>query len=66
MKGRFTIIITKGEVAFVACCQKLGIGSQGKTVKEAKKNVAEAISLYLEEAKDSRLARRLFGITVST
>lgn len=58
MKGKFTIIITKGEVAFVAYCQELGIASQGKTVKEAKKNITEAISLYLEEAKDSRLARR--------
>ena len=57
MKGKFTIIITKGEVAFVAYCQELGIASQGKTVREAKKNVAEAISLYLEEAKDSKLAK---------
>ncbi len=57
MKARYTIIITKGKVAYVAYCQELGIASQGKTVKAARKNIAEAISLYLEEAKDSKTVR---------
>jgi predicted RNase H-like HicB family nuclease len=57
MKTKYTIIITKGEVAYVAYCQELGIASQGKTVKLAKKNIREAIDLYLEEARDSKPVR---------
>lgn len=57
MRTRYTIIITKGEVAYVAYCQELGIASQGKTVRAAKKNIREAINLYLEEAKDSKIVR---------
>ncbi|MDE1868491.1 MAG: type II toxin-antitoxin system HicB family antitoxin [Candidatus Micrarchaeota archaeon] len=57
MKGKYTIIITKGKFAFVAYCEELGIASQGRTVKEAKKNVSEAIDLYLEEARDSKVAK---------
>ena len=57
MKTKYTVIITKGEIAYVSYCQELGIASQGKTVKEARKNIAEAISLYLEEAKDSKVAK---------
>lgn len=57
MKSKYTIIITKGEVAYVAYCQELGIASQGKSIRAAKKNIREAISLYLEEAKDSKLVK---------
>ncbi|MDE1728303.1 MAG: type II toxin-antitoxin system HicB family antitoxin [Thaumarchaeota archaeon] len=35
---KFTIgIATKGEIVYVSYCQELGIASQGKTVKDAKK-----------------------------
>jgi predicted RNase H-like HicB family nuclease len=54
---RFTIIVTKGKVAYVSYCEELGLASQGRTVAEAKKNIKEAISLYMEEAKDSRVLR---------
>ena len=57
MSSKYTIIITKGEVAFVAYCQELGIASQGKSVAAARKNIREAISLYLEEAKDSKVVK---------
>lgn len=59
---KFTVVITKGEVAYVSYCQELGIASQGKTVKEAKKNIKEAIQLYLEEAKNSKVVRSKFPI----
>jgi len=52
-KGKFTAIITKGEVAFVAYCTELGIASQGHTQSDARKNLKEAITLYLEEARNS-------------
>jgi predicted RNase H-like HicB family nuclease len=59
---KFTIVITKGEVAYVSYCQELSITSQGKTVKEAKKNIKEAIQLYLEEAKNSKVVKSKYPI----
>jgi predicted RNase H-like HicB family nuclease len=59
---KFTIIITKGKIAYVSYCQELGIASQGKTVKEAKKNIKEAIGLYLEEAKNSKVVKSRYPI----
>ncbi|VVB65786.1 Uncharacterised protein [Candidatus Gugararchaeum adminiculabundum] len=57
IKREFTAIITKGEVAYVSYSPELGIASQGKTVVEAKKNLAEAIELYLEEAGNSNVLK---------
>ena len=59
---KFTIVITKGEIAYVSYCQELGIASQGKTVKQAKKNIREAIKLYLEEAKNSKVLKSRYPI----
>ncbi len=59
---RFTIVITKGEVAYVSYCQELGIASQGKTVRAAKKNIRQAIHLYLEESKNSKVDKSRFPI----
>lgn len=42
------------QVKLVSYCQELGIASQGKNVKDAKKNIKKAIHLYLEEAKNSK------------
>lgn len=56
-KRKFAAIITKGEVAFVSYCPELGIASQGKTSEDAKKNLKEAIELYLEEAEHSHIAK---------
>lgn len=38
---------------FVARCPQVGTVSQGKTEKEALKNLKEATELYLEEVTDS-------------
>jgi predicted RNase H-like HicB family nuclease len=56
------VVITKGEIAYVSYCQELGIASQGKTVKEAKKNIKEAIQIYLEEAKNSKIVKSKYPI----
>ncbi len=37
---------------FVAHCLNLGIASQGKTMEEAMKNIADAINLYLQECPE--------------
>ncbi len=48
------IVITKERLStkksiFVAHCTSLGITSQGKDLREARKNIQEAIQLYIEE-----------------
>ena len=49
-KQTFSTRITKGKIAFVANCPKLGVTSQGKTKEEAYKNLREAMGLYLDDA----------------
>ncbi|MBI3495111.1 type II toxin-antitoxin system HicB family antitoxin [Candidatus Berkelbacteria bacterium] len=49
MKQTFTSIIKKDGAWFVAECVETGVVSQGRTVQSAKKNLREAMSLYLEE-----------------
>ncbi len=54
---QYSAIITKGQVAYVAYCQELGVASQGKTRADALKNLREAVDLYLEETAHSNLAK---------
>ncbi len=49
MTYKFTAIITKDGKWFVARSVELGVTTQGKTVEEAKKNLQEAVELYLED-----------------
>lgn len=46
----FTSVINKEGKWYVARCAELGVASQGKTIDEAKKNLKEAVELYLEDA----------------
>jgi len=46
------IVIWKEEKFFVANCLEFGVASQGESYKEAKKNIQEAIELYLEETDE--------------
>lgn len=62
-KRKFTAIVTRGEVAYVAYCTELGVASQGKTPEEAKKNLIEAVELYLEETTHSHVKARVPLIT---
>lgn len=45
---QLTSDIKKGEKYFVARCPELGVTTQGKTLKEAKENLKEAVELHLE------------------
>lgn len=54
MTYRFTIVILPEDKWFVAKAVELGVVSQGKTIQEAKKNIQEAIELYLEDEHFSR------------
>lgn len=47
------ILIEKEKDLYSALCLELNIASQGKTIKEAEKNIKEAIDLYLEDVWES-------------
>lgn len=49
-----TVIIKKEGKWFVARSLELGVTTQGRTVEEAKKNLKEAVELYLEDMPKSR------------
>ncbi len=44
----FTAIIEQDDEWYVALCPELDIASQGKSVEEARNNLAEAIELFFE------------------
>ena len=45
-------IVRKGKNCYVAECLDLSIVTQGPTLKEARKNVAEAVNLHLKSARE--------------
>ena len=48
MLKKFTAMINKEATWYVARCLELGVVSQGKTIEQAKANLQEAVTLYLE------------------
>ena len=54
MTYRFTTIINKEKKWYVAHCVELGVVSQGKTIEKSKKNLREAVELYLENQPESK------------
>lgn len=55
----FTALIEREDDAYVALCPELDIASQGDSVEEAKRNLAEAVSLFLETADPSEIEQRM-------
>ena len=56
---QFTAIIEREGDGFVALSPELDIASQGDTVEEARRNLTEAIELFLEVADPSEVQQRL-------
>lgn len=54
MSYKSTAIIQRDGKWFIARSLELGVTTQGKTVEEAKKNLREAVELYLEDAPRGR------------
>jgi predicted RNase H-like HicB family nuclease len=52
-------IIEGEDDGYVAPCPELDVASRGSTVEEAKANLVEALTLFLESASASELQRRL-------
>ena len=42
----------EAEGGYSAICTDLDVASQGETIKEAEKNIKEAVELYLESAEE--------------
>jgi predicted RNase H-like HicB family nuclease len=55
----FTAIIEREGDGYVSLCPELDIASQGETVEEARRNLAEALELFFEHASESELKERL-------
>jgi len=51
----FSNAVFKEDKGYSSLCLELDVASQGKNVSEAKKNLLEAIELYLETAIESNL-----------
>ncbi len=60
-KSKFSLtdVIRRSEKYFAALCPELDVVSQGKTVEEARSNIAEAVELFLETASPAELKQRL-------
>jgi predicted RNase H-like HicB family nuclease len=51
----FTGVIIKEPEGFSSLCLEVDVASQGETIEEAKNNLLEAVTLYLESAIESNL-----------
>ena len=60
-KISLTGIIEREGDGFVALCPELDVASQGDTVDGARRNLIEAVELFLETADPSEAERRLHG-----
>ncbi len=56
---KLTAIIERDDDGYVALCPEFDIASQGENIAEARQNLTEAISLFLECASPREIARRL-------
>jgi predicted RNase H-like HicB family nuclease len=58
-KKQLTAIIEREDNWYVALCPELDIASQGKTIEEARDNLAEAVELFFEVALLSEIEEKL-------
>jgi predicted RNase H-like HicB family nuclease len=58
MKQQLTAIIEREGSGFAALCPELDVASQGGTIEGARKNLQEAVELFLESADPSEIERR--------
>ncbi len=63
MTKSFTALFTREDDGFAALCPEIDVASQGDSVEDAKKNLAEAVQLFFECASDSEVTQRLSGET---
>lgn len=54
MTIQYNVIIQKEDEWYVAKCLDNNVASQGKTIEEAKKNLKEALELYMQNEEPKR------------
>ena len=59
MMKTFTAILEKEEDGYSALCPELDIASQGSTLEEARDNLKEALTLFMETASPEEIQARL-------
>jgi predicted RNase H-like HicB family nuclease len=52
MKKKYTAIIRKSKIEYVAICLELNLSARGETLAEVEKNLRTAIELYHEDIKE--------------
>jgi predicted RNase H-like HicB family nuclease len=55
---QLTAIIEREGDGYVSLCPELDIASQGDTVEESRKNLAEALELFFEYASENEIKER--------
>ena len=63
---RMTALIQREGDGFVSLCPELDVASQGDTVEQARRNLAEAVELFLETAAPQEIEDRLRAETYVT
>ena len=61
----FDVVITKEGKKYVSWCPQIDVASSGDTIEKARKNLKEAIELYLED-EDARLPRDVGSVTLTS
>jgi predicted RNase H-like HicB family nuclease len=61
MTRYLTAVIEKEDNGYVALCSELDVASQGDTIEEARKNLREAVELFLETASSEEINQRMHG-----
>jgi predicted RNase H-like HicB family nuclease len=51
----FTAVVMKEQGVYTALCLDLDVASDGRSIQESKRNLLEAVTLYLETAFESNL-----------
>ncbi len=59
LKRQLTAIIEREGDGYAALCPEIDVASQGTTIEEARRNLAEAIELFFETADPSEVEGRL-------
>ena len=55
---RLTAIIEREDEGYVALCPEYDVASEGETIEDARKNLVEALTPFLESADPVELKRR--------
>lgn len=58
MKYSYTAIIEREDDIYVALCPELDIASQGASIEGAKRNLTEAVELFLDTADTTEIENR--------